>query len=825
MVQAIIMAGGEGSRLRPLTCDRPKPMVPVLNRPVMEYAIELLKKHGIRDIGVTLQYMPKEITEYFGDGSDRDMDIRYFIEETPLGTAGSVKNAAGFLKETFIVVSGDALTDFNLSEAINFHRAQKAVATLVLTPVEIPLEYGVVITGKDGRIRRFLEKPGWGEVFSDTVNTGIYILEPEVLNYIPEGAKYDFSKDLFPQLLQEGKSLCGVSLRGYWCDIGNLKQYREAHYDTMEGRVNVNIELSAGRGRDGVFLGDNCQVDSTAVINGPVFIGNDTYIGRDTVIGPHVVLGSGCRIDAGASLKRSVVWNRTYIGKQAEIRGAVICDKVTVKDRAMVFEGAVIGDGAVLEEDTKIKPDTGIWPQKTVEKGKTLDTHLVWGTKACRNLFGIDGISGRTDTDLTPECAARLGAVFGTVTGTGSNVLISSDHHRGTQVIKMAVQSGLMSVGTNVIDGGSLIVPVHRNSIRALGVNGGVHIKSSAGDPEMIHLNFFSGSGAMIPRDLERKIENLFERDDFRRRSKHEVGALTYVPGLTESYMQKLFSLVNADIIRNRRYKAAAYFTGENLQMVVPYIFNGLGCHFINYGAETGPDSFRVMLSAAEALAGEVNRVNANFGVVFDSNAEHVVLIDETGRVINEDMFLALMSLIILETSDRPLVAVPVTGSGVVENMAESRQGRVIRTKTAPAALFSETLRPEITAAQGQFNQSVMTFDALSTVVRIMDYMALRGSSLGQVLTEIPEFHMTMKETDCPWNSKGKVMRRLIEETGNHRVELLDGVKVHHDHGWALVLPDAEEPRYRVYSEGASYEFAESLADFYIERINQLRDA
>jgi len=219
-VKAIIMAGGEGSRLRPLTCNRPKPMVPVLNRPVMAYCLDLLKQHGISEIGVTLQYLPQAIQDYFGDGSDFGVRLHYFVEETPLGTAGSVKNAAAFLDETFVVVSGDALTDLDLSQAIAFHRNRGAAGTLVLTRVDCPLEYGVVITAPEGQIVQFLEKPSWSEVFSDTVNTGIYVLEPEVLDYFAPGQKFDFSQDLFPLLLREKKPLFGLVLSGYWCDIG-----------------------------------------------------------------------------------------------------------------------------------------------------------------------------------------------------------------------------------------------------------------------------------------------------------------------------------------------------------------------------------------------------------------------------------------------------------------------------------------------------------------------------------------------------------------------------------------------------------------------------
>lgn len=196
-MKSVIMAGGEGTRLRPLTCNIPKPMVPVVNKPVMEHIIELLRKYNLTDIAVTLQYLPNIIKNYFSDGREFDVNLRYYVEDKPMGTAGSVKNAEDFLDDTFVVISGDALTDIDLKKAIDFHFSKKSMATLVLKKVEIPLEYGVVVTDEDGRITRFLEKPSWGEVFSDTVNTGIYILSPEVLKYYNKNEIFDFSKDLF----------------------------------------------------------------------------------------------------------------------------------------------------------------------------------------------------------------------------------------------------------------------------------------------------------------------------------------------------------------------------------------------------------------------------------------------------------------------------------------------------------------------------------------------------------------------------------------------------------------------------------------------------
>src|SRR5258708_35979840 len=240
-MKAVVMAGGEGSRLRPLTVTRPKPMVPIVGRPVMEHILNLLKAHGITDVVVTVQYMASAIEDYFGDGSQFGMRISYSREEVPLGTAGSVKNAEELLDEPFLVISGDALTDFNLSDIIAFHTERKAMATLTLAHVANPLEYGVIITDDNGHIRQFLEKPSWGEVFSDTINTGIYVLDPKIFSYFERDKPYDFSQELFPYMLKKGDPIYGYIAEGYWCDVGNLAEYMRANADVLQGHVNVAL--------------------------------------------------------------------------------------------------------------------------------------------------------------------------------------------------------------------------------------------------------------------------------------------------------------------------------------------------------------------------------------------------------------------------------------------------------------------------------------------------------------------------------------------------------------------------------------------------------
>jgi mannose-1-phosphate guanylyltransferase/phosphomannomutase len=304
-MKAVVMAGGEGSRLRPLTIGRPKPMVPIVSKPVMAHILDLLKRQGITEVVVTLHFMPEIIQDYFGDGSSMDMKIHYAIEESPLGTAGSVKNAQQFLDEPFVIISGDAVTDINLQEVIDFHNEKGAEATLTLYRVPNPLEYGVIITDDDGRITQFQEKPSWGEVISDTVNTGIYVIEPSVLDLIEEGVPTDWSKDVFPELLKAGRPLYGYVASGNWTDVGDIGEYMRASADVLYHRV-MTEPLGKHIGGD-VWVGEGVEIAPDAQLYGPIYLGDEVKVKGGVIIhGPTVVRDSTI-LDNRAHIERSII--------------------------------------------------------------------------------------------------------------------------------------------------------------------------------------------------------------------------------------------------------------------------------------------------------------------------------------------------------------------------------------------------------------------------------------------------------------------------------------------------------------------------------------
>ena len=338
VVKTILMAGGEGSRLRPLTIGRPKPMVPIVNKSVMAHMLDLLKSHSMTEVIATLRYMGNAIQDFFEDGRALGMEISYSIEESPLGTAGSVKHAAHLLTDTFLVVSGDALTDFDLEAIVTAHRESGAMATMALTHVPDPLEYGVIITDEQGQIVQFLEKPGWSEVLSDTVNTGIYVLEPEVLALIPDNEQFDFSQQLFPLMLEMKLPIFGYIAEGYWCDIGNIEEYRRANADLLNGKVNLPTPIGEHLG-GGIWVGQDVEIAPDAQLFGPIYLGDEVKLKSDVIVHGPTVIRDYNIIDNYSRIERTIIWRNGYVGEGCELRGAVISRQCSIKSQVLLFEG------------------------------------------------------------------------------------------------------------------------------------------------------------------------------------------------------------------------------------------------------------------------------------------------------------------------------------------------------------------------------------------------------------------------------------------------------------------------------------------------------
>jgi len=807
-VKGIVMAGGTGSRLKPLTYALPKPMVPMINRPIMEYTVELLKKYEIDNIGVTLQYLPEVIRDYFGDGSDWGVDLHYFLEEVPLGTAGSVKNAGRFLDETFVVVSGDALTDIDIGKAVKFHKRKKAIATLILKRVEVPLDYGVVVTDEEGLITRFLEKPSWGELFSDTANTGIYILEPEVLDYIEYKQKFDFSQNLFPMLLSEKQPMYGYVTDDYWCDIGNPKTYMQANYDMLNDLVNYNF--SAIKLDGGIRVENKARIAQTATIEGPCYIGNHARIESYAHIAPFTVVGDFCIVGEHSFVEKSILWKNSVIGKRADIRGAIICKDVYVENNVSIGEGAVIGDKCCLNSDCVIKPDVRLWPGKSLEHGTVAQSSIIWGNGIKRSLFGGNGISGKLNTDIDPQFAVRLGASLGAYLKPGKRVGISCDQSNAASMLKHAFLSGMISTGLDVYDLKQLTTSILRYAVRRFSLDAGVHIYSDQNLSD-VHIQIINGLGANLLPSIERQIENLFMQEDFQRVQSCDLAQLKTVSDTISLYSDMLINSTNIRPISIAGPKILLCCGQGVTATVLSGVLDKIGCSTIHLDK----DDFYNELKSGRSY---------DLACIINADGEEVRLYDFYGERVRKDVITALTGLFCLKYGIGGNLVVPYDAPDIMEQMAKGFKRKVIRTKTCRHAVMEEMLKTKSNNGIDTNNAFMMYFDGSAFLIKIIEIMCLEQKNIAQLISSLPKFYMVEKAIKCPWTAKGRVIRSLIEE-GNKNgsdLELFEGIKIKHAQGWALVLPDSDQPVCRVYSEGFSEEYAEELCKLYEDKIARL---
>ncbi len=353
-MKGVILAGGQGTRMRPLTYTVAKPMLPLINKPFMEYFILRLKNFGITDIILSTCYLPDAFYEYFGNGKKFGVNIIYVTEDTPLGTCGAVKNVEKYIKnETFCVFNGDILTGLNLKNMISYHRAKKADITISLVPVEDPTAYGLVPIDKDGRVKEFLEKPSLEELKTNLINAGTYIIEPHILGHVPERENFSFERELFPKVLKLGYKIYGFVSNDYWLDVGTPEKYLAAHIDILDKKVPFTITYK--KVYPNIYIGDGTRYKKENLTVGPIVIGENTILEDNAKILPFSVIGKNCIICQDATISQSIIFDNAKIGKNSIIRNSIIASNVTIGENVKVEGNSIIGEGTVVEDNNILK--------------------------------------------------------------------------------------------------------------------------------------------------------------------------------------------------------------------------------------------------------------------------------------------------------------------------------------------------------------------------------------------------------------------------------------------------------------------------------------
>lgn len=816
-MKAIVLAGGLGTRLHPLTVNIPKPMVPVANRPLMQFTMELLKQNDFDDVTALLYHQPEVIKKYFGNGSKFGQKISYIEAKDDYGTAGAVRLAAVDVKETFLVMSSDVLSDFDLKAAVAYHKEKHAQVTIVLTRVPNPLQYGIVILNSDGSVKYFLEKPSWSEIFSDTVNCGMYIIEPEIVSLIPAGRSFDFSLDLFPLLLSKKVPIFGYIAAGNWRDIGSVDEYSRASSAVLkvgEKRIDKEAKLAA-----------------TVKLAGKIVVGAGSFV-ADNVVLENVTLGRGNQIGRDTVLRDVILWDNVTIGNEVNANRSIIGQGTIVGERSLIEEGVVIGDECNLGKEVVVKPYVKIWPKKVIEEGVIVSRSMVWRERWTKGLFGPFGVNGLCNVEITPEFAATLGTAYATLLGKGAQISTSRDSHPASRMIYRALLSGVLSAGVNVSDLEMIPIPVNRYELKALKSRGGFHVRKSPYDNNVIDIKFFDENGMDLSSTSEKKIERLFFSEEFSRADISEVGELSFpFHRVTEYYKGGLVSLIDRDLIRQAKMKVVVDYAYSSASQIFPSILGDLGIEVIAINAyidETKITKSKTMFEKGLAeLSQIVKSLKADLGIMLDTGAEKVFLCDESGRILDGDLELAIMTVLVCRGRRGGQIAVPVKASRVIDQLAAKYEAKVVRTRVSVRSMMERCHKGStyfFGETQGGFifPEFQCAFDAMFSSVRLIELLARNKTRLSAIAEEVPNICMHSKEISCAAENKGKVLRSIIDSIGNAEVDLTDGVKVFHGEDWVLILPDPIRPVIHIYAESDRDDKARKLVDQYVERIDSI---
>jgi mannose-1-phosphate guanylyltransferase/phosphomannomutase len=820
MNKAVIMAGGFGTRLRPLTMDIPKPMVPLLNVPMMEHIVNLLKKHSINDIISLLYFQPEKITSYFKDGSNFGVNMQYVAAEADYGTAGSVKNAYKQLDSRFIIISGDVLTDFDISKAIDFHISKKSKATLLLTRVNQPLQYGIVIVDENGKITQFLEKPSWGQVFSDTINTGIYILEPEVLELIPYQEDFDFSKDLFPLMLEKGMPLYGYISEGYWRDIGNLEEYQSGQIDALHNRANIKEFKSD------LVVGQNVTLPKNLKINGRVIIGDNSIIGENTTL-TNTVIGSNCNLGRGCSLTGTTLWDNVKIGDFSSLSNDVVCNNtvignaVTINDNVYISSNCQIGDKAELHSFIKL------WPNKKVQEGSQLFRSLVQEEKWQRDIFTDARISGISNIEISPEFASKLGSALGMAFGKGKAILASRDPNNVSRLIKRAIISGMQSTGIAIIDLQSTSIPQTRQELMSGDYDGGIHVRRSIRNADQTDIIIFSKDGRDISIAMSKKIERYFFGEDIARVHYEDVGKVKYPQRTNEHYISRYLKSIDVNKIKEKNFKLFIDYSYGLASTILPSIFgklnvDTLSSHDFVDATRFHPDP-TMDLKSADDTGKIMTSLNYELGFRIEAGAEKLAVIDERGKWLSPWRLLSIVTKLFLETNKhrpRYKIAVSIVASSEIEIIAKDYNVEVIRIKNSHAAMMEATSDNEVLFVGGIyggfiFRDFLFASDGMFTIGKILEMLSITGYRISKLDSELPRRYNRNLKIDCPWEAKGLVMRKAMEHSQEKKRELVEGVKIYLDEESVLLIPEKETAHFSIVSESDNEFNADFLADKY----------
>jgi mannose-1-phosphate guanylyltransferase/phosphomannomutase len=694
--------------------------------------------------------------------------------------------------------------------------------------VSDPLQFGVVITDRDARITKFLEKPGWGEVFSDTINTGIYILEPDVLDLIPEGENRDWAKDVFPVMLETGAALYGCDIQGYWADIGNPEAYLEACRDICHGKVAVQIPEPQAEGKSRVFVSPDAEVDEQAELSGMVVLGGNTRIQGNARL-TNSVVGRNCLIEAGVVLDDAVLWDNVYIKTGTRVTGANLGHRVRVGQRALIEKGVVVADETTVGDDVNIRPDIKIWPRKVIENGSTVSGNMIWGEKWRKSLFEGAVVRGMTNVEMTPEFSARLGAAYGSTLPKGSYVLAGRDAIRSSRMLKRSFVGGLLSAGVSVRDVKMISLPVLRYKLTTFGEVGGIHFRQSPEDPAATEIIFCDTDGNEISSGTAKGMERIYFKENFRRAHHSEPGGIDELPRIYDFYREGFLRHLDRDRLMKSAPRVVLDLNHSPAADLLPYLLSDLGFDVTELNSHVHEKTMDITADKLDAALDRLSRIvktlEADAGFWIGPSGEKIRMVSASGRVFSSRDALSTLTVLVCGAEEQGGLVVPVAAPQAVDSFARSKGLSVQRTRSDGRSLVEAAGSRHVRLVASMddrfgFPDFQPHFDGLFSVAKIMELSARAGLSLDEAFAKLPGHTYHHLQFPCAWENKGGLMRRLSEDAVDQRASFTDGVRIDTERGWVLILPDEYRSIAHIYVEAVDQADADSLRDQYSAKVS-----
>lgn len=766
-MNAVIMAGGEGSRLRPLTCTIPKPMARLLGKPIIEYIFEALIASGVGHSCVTLGYLPHIIEKEYGK-KYKSMSLDFFREDEPLGTAGSVRAAAKDFKEPFIVVSGDALCDFDFSKIMDYHKASGAKITIVATAKKDPREYGVVKVGGENRVLGFIEKPSWSQAVSNLANTGVYIVNPECLELIPRGRSYDFARDLFPLMLERDMPIYCYNTADYWCDIGNIGAYMECQRDIFDGRMKSYASKTA----QGIFSSSVLPEGDYSIVP-PVYIGDNAEISEGAVIGPYAVVDDNSFIGKNAKVRYSTVLENAWLARDSAVTGALVCSGAALKNGASMFENSVAGSGSVIGENASVRQNVLVWPGKVIGSESNVADNVKYGNIPS-GILDDKGIGPDSGTRLNAETCVRLGAAIGS-TRNGKKCGIATDGSKTAQALKYAVVSGALCSGASIWDFGECFESQLNFLINFCNLGAGIFICGN----EKREIRICGEGGLSIPRFFERSIESFMNKGEF-----HE----TDEDGMREKNDVEAVKLI---------YK-------QELLRQAPYGLIGISASVVSENSEIG----KTLGSVLSKLG-----CGKNGNIVFSiSPSGTEASVEIGGKAYGYEKLLAVCCL--NEMRKGRDIAVPYDAPGFLDALASDCGKRVYRYLSTPAD-NSDSAARRLAAKQ------IFVRDGLFLAVKFLSAVKERECTPEELFDELPEKYIIRKSVSIGFSPAD--LAGLVGEENISLSNDFEGIKLVRKNGKLLIVPERNGSKVRLLAEADTMEAANELCISFEELLNNTK--